>query len=675
MQKFKNLILVALAVSLTSCGGDKEPPHTHAANNSSVEWLWAEDYSSATAVVKCADCGETLATLDNTIITDAVESDPTCTEDGKTVYTAKVTYEGLEFSNSKDQVTLKFGHQINPQMVSQVPAGCTTTGLKAHYECDACGGYFLDQDGEQPVEYQDLILPAAGHSYGDLIPEVPASCGHEGMEAHYVCSVCSKLFDQDHVEKTEEQLVIEAVPHNLGPVTSVDDEKHEQICATCGEHVTTNHNYTYEQVTGESKHNATCADCGHVVSNVDCSFEWKDNNYACGCGREAEITIPFKINLDLIVVDGILQMGPNATPFTISGAGEGSEITGVKLSSNGQSIWDQEAKKLDDSVLTLWDWYKLDVEVTNGDNQKTFRQLDTQFISKSITTEAELKQMGDIANKIAAKEKRYTGYFELANDITLTPVNPSDPVDNQYTWGREHCMDCSASGNVSHESDTLNGFKGIFDGNGYTIYNLNTLRSYETRASAAPFMMFLNQYGIIRNVAFHGCKIGGYSKFSLVAYASGKIENVYVAPEQIGSLQAGGATVQATGSSHLEVFFGGNVNKGFARPTLKNVVVEFNGATDCEFDADASSMKSMTVSGYIFSGDYHGRLPLVEDFVVLTTNTHAKNHLIWMDITNAHSDIGGVDFNKAKYESIRNNSNKFFISADNFQRFITHALE
>lgn len=59
-------------------------------------------------------------------------------------------------------------------------------------------------------------LELAAHSYGNLIPEDPATCTEPGMKAHFECSVCHKLFDEEKVERTEEQLTIAAAGHKYG---------------------------------------------------------------------------------------------------------------------------------------------------------------------------------------------------------------------------------------------------------------------------------------------------------------------------------------------------------------------------------------------------------------------------------------------------------------------------
>ena len=46
---------------------------------------------------------------------------------------------------------------------AEVPAACTKTGVKEHYECDKCHRYYLDKEGTQEVTYEELIIDALGH--------------------------------------------------------------------------------------------------------------------------------------------------------------------------------------------------------------------------------------------------------------------------------------------------------------------------------------------------------------------------------------------------------------------------------------------------------------------------------------------------------------------------------
>lgn len=74
----------------------------------------------------------------------------------------------------------------------------------------------------------------ADHTYGDLIPEVPATHKTTGMQAHYQCSVCEKLFTESKTETTKDALVIGKIPHDSNLTWKNDADNHWHECS-CGE--------------------------------------------------------------------------------------------------------------------------------------------------------------------------------------------------------------------------------------------------------------------------------------------------------------------------------------------------------------------------------------------------------------------------------------------------------
>ena len=72
------------------------------------------------------------------------------------------------------------------------------------------------------------------HVFGELIAEVPATCGVAGMKAHYECAVCHKLFDDSKVETTIDQLIIPALEHVPEAGWHMDANNHWKICANQG---------------------------------------------------------------------------------------------------------------------------------------------------------------------------------------------------------------------------------------------------------------------------------------------------------------------------------------------------------------------------------------------------------------------------------------------------------
>lgn len=70
------------------------------------------------------------------------------------------------------------------------------------------------------------------HDYGTLIAKRESTCATKGMQAHYECLTCHKLFDGDKTEKTAEQLEIAINPnaHDLEVTWTKVDKGHYHIC-------------------------------------------------------------------------------------------------------------------------------------------------------------------------------------------------------------------------------------------------------------------------------------------------------------------------------------------------------------------------------------------------------------------------------------------------------------
>lgn len=148
---------------------------------------------------------------------------------------------------------------------------CEADGCKAYWICLTCDKRYSDEKGVPGAEttLEEVRKPATGHAYGDLIPEVPATCVKDGMKAHYKCSSCGKLFDTDkHWVMEETNLVIPATgEHDWEIIKGAD---------------------------GSSTHTLKCKSCNKTVDEVhadrpdDVNNEWKtdkDNHWnVYGCG-------------------------------------------------------------------------------------------------------------------------------------------------------------------------------------------------------------------------------------------------------------------------------------------------------------------------------------------------------------------------------------------------------
>lgn len=135
--------------------------------------------------------------------------------------------------------------------VAGTPATCVATGTYDYWKCGNCERYFATIEGDlkdvtneegSAVNDTAIVIPATGHVYGELIPEVAATCKDKGIKAHYECQRegCGKKFvdeqgDSDVVTKkevTDEELEIEINP--LNHTNIVTDKAVESTCTAAG---------------------------------------------------------------------------------------------------------------------------------------------------------------------------------------------------------------------------------------------------------------------------------------------------------------------------------------------------------------------------------------------------------------------------------------------------------
>ena len=128
-------------------------------------WSWNNDFT-ASAVFTCTDDDGHTQTVPATV-TDEVTTEPTCDKEGLRTYTAKVTFEGKDYTDTKTESIPAKGHTLTA--VAEVPATCETAGTSAHWKCEVCGKLFSDAEGRTETTLEKLTIPATGHAYGEPV--------------------------------------------------------------------------------------------------------------------------------------------------------------------------------------------------------------------------------------------------------------------------------------------------------------------------------------------------------------------------------------------------------------------------------------------------------------------------------------------------------------------------
>lgn len=151
------------------------------------------------------------------------------------------------------------------QHIEAKEAGCYEDGHKEYWICLDCGGCFYDEGHEKPVpNIESLKIPA--HHDLTLHPETPATCTEEGNIAYWECAKCGACFsDGEGKNKIDNgSWVIPATGHSWGDVSYTWSADNSSVTAThkcvnkCEETETVN---TTREVTTP----ATCTEAGLVT--------------------------------------------------------------------------------------------------------------------------------------------------------------------------------------------------------------------------------------------------------------------------------------------------------------------------------------------------------------------------------------------------------------------------
>ena len=145
----------------------------------------------------CDNCGESVRCVhaDATVET----KNPTCTVDGSITTTCECGYVDVE-------VIPATGH-TEETVVGKNPT-CTEAGLTDGKKCSVC----------KVILEEQTTIPAEGHTYGNLVAKVAATCSATGVEEHYRCTECQGYFSTDENKTpttlSDLELAIDSNAHN-----------------------------------------------------------------------------------------------------------------------------------------------------------------------------------------------------------------------------------------------------------------------------------------------------------------------------------------------------------------------------------------------------------------------------------------------------------------------------
>ncbi len=211
------------------------------------EYEWTEDYTYVTGTAYCSVEGceyHDEPYTDTTSVDSEITKEATDEEDGIMTYTAEFN-DGPFVTQTKEVPLSEAPHYHNNYLewVESTPATCTENGMQDHYICTVCHKLFnYDYDVEDWVEVtaDDLVIPATGHN-PSLIEGYAPDCENVGYEGYYQCEYCYNMFSDEACEhQIYEQVEIPALGHawDNGYVDTEPTEETSGLmiftCTRCG---------------------------------------------------------------------------------------------------------------------------------------------------------------------------------------------------------------------------------------------------------------------------------------------------------------------------------------------------------------------------------------------------------------------------------------------------------
>ena len=181
-------------------------------------WTWT-GYGAAEASFACARDAGHVKVLPASI-TSEVTTQPGCSTEGVRTYTATVTLDGKNYTDTRTETLPALGHKT--QLVGAKAATCTEDGYTGDEVCTVC----------QEIVKRGEVIPALGHKT-QLVGAKAATCTEDGYTGDEVCTVCQEI-----VKKGE---VIPALGHKTQLVgakaatCTEDGYTGDEVCTVCQE--------------------------------------------------------------------------------------------------------------------------------------------------------------------------------------------------------------------------------------------------------------------------------------------------------------------------------------------------------------------------------------------------------------------------------------------------------
>ncbi len=259
----------------------------------------------ATHSFKCVNGCDNYGNATNHTWNDGVEApEADCENAGTMTYTCTAEGCGATYTESVNPD----GHTLG-DWIAEVPATCVATGTKGHYECSVCHKYFAD---DRTTVIDDLTLDVDKNNHTNLVKtdKKDATCTTDGNIEYYTCEGCGKIYSDAAAttEITKAETVLKATDHNWDAWTFVADGQHKRVCANDKRHIETE-----SCADSATDNDCDCDKCGELVAHTPADAV-EENREEATCGKDG--------SYDSVVYCSVCNVKISSVKETISATGK-----------------------------------------------------------------------------------------------------------------------------------------------------------------------------------------------------------------------------------------------------------------------------------------------------------------------------------------------------------------
>ena len=222
-------------------------------------WQWTNDGTAAAVSFTCQR--DNTHTQSPSVNIESTTTDPDCTKDGQTLYTASAILDGTTYTSTNTVKISMLGHtggtatchsqkicercltgygELNPEnhegeteIRNRTEASCTEKGYSGDTYCLGCGAKIAD----------GTEIDVLGHD-SEAVAAKTATCTEAGNISYWHCKTCDKYFSNEECteEITKEDTLIPATGHGKTEITGAKEATctaegytGDKICAVCKE--------------------------------------------------------------------------------------------------------------------------------------------------------------------------------------------------------------------------------------------------------------------------------------------------------------------------------------------------------------------------------------------------------------------------------------------------------